>query len=80
MKMSVTRRLKEVLLPLRCPSEECCVQFWSSQLMRERELLERVQQRTIKMIRGLECPSDEEKLKVIGLFSVRKGQLREDFC
>jgi len=41
------------------------------------ELLEWVQRSSVKIIRGLEHLSYEEKLRKLGLFSLEKGSLPE---
>jgi len=80
-KRSMVTRSREGILPfysaLVRPHLDSCIQLWSPQNRKDMELLERAQRRATKMISRLEHLSYEDRLRELGLFSLKKRKLRE---
>ena len=60
------------------PHVEYCVSAWSPYYKKDKELLEKVQRRFTKMIKGMKGKSYEERLQKLNLWSLEERRNRED--
>lgn len=79
---TMVSRDKDVILKLYKslvrPHLEYCVQVWSPSLKRDIKIIEKVQRRATKMIKGMHCLSYDERLLRCRLTTLERRRIRGD--
>ena len=79
---NITYKEKSLIVPLYKtivrPHLEYCIQAWNPQLMKDIDMLEKIQRRATKLIPGLRDLRYEERLKECGLTTLETRRLRGD--
>jgi len=70
---------REVIVPLVLGTGEVAprvlrARFWAPQYKKDNELLERVQRRAMRLVKGLQNKSCEERLRELDLFSLEEAE------
>ena len=79
---SIVYKSKEILIQLYKslvrPHLEFCTAAWSPHYVKDKELLEKVQRRFTRMIPGLKDVPYNERLQILGLWSLEERRIRSD--